>query len=240
MTPVIGIVFCGFTENRQFVSHAYVEAISDSGGTPIIIPYSSSKNHFACYSSICDGILFCGGGDISPLLFDEELLTPKGTTDWKTDSFHLNFMKEILKKSIPVLCICRGMQVMNLALGGTIFQDISLRCETALIHMQSSHNRSDPCHKINIIPNSMLYSISNNFSVVNSFHHQCIHELGKNLQISALSSDGVIEAIEIPNHPFALGLQWHPECMYQTNPEMKKIFSKFIEKSKSTKKSLYL
>lgn len=240
MYPLIGIVFCGFSKNRQFVSHTYVDAVIDAGGIPVIIPYSPDKNHFSYYSAICDGILFCGGDDISPLLFGEELLTSKGTSDWKTDSFHLNFMKEIIEKQLPTLAICRGMQVMNLSLGGTIFQDISLRPASSLVHMQVSSDRSDPCHKITVFKNSILYTILQDSAVVNSFHHQCIHDLGKNIQISAMASDGVIEAIEISDHPFALGLQWHPECMYKTNLNMKNIFLKFIDNSKNTKKSRHL
>lgn len=236
MHPVIGIVFCGFANNRQFVSESYINAVTDSGGIPVIIPYSPSRNHFACYCSICDGFLFCGGNDISPLLFGEELFTTNGTTDWKTDSFHLSFMQEILQNQLPVLGICRGMQVMNLALGGTIFQDISLRQNASLVHMQASIDRSDPCHKITVFKNSILSNILGTSALVNSFHHQCIHDPGENIQVGAAASDGVIEAIEIPSHPFALGVQWHPECMYKTDSKMKHIFLTLIEKSKSTKK----
>lgn len=241
MKPIIGIVICGTRDNFQYVSQPYIEAIVSSGGIPVLLPYISETNEencFACYISTCDGFLFCGGDDISPLLYSEELMTAHGKTDWHMDSFHLRFMKHTLDARIPVLAICRGMQVMNLTLGGSLYQDISLRSDPSFVHMQLSENRSDPCHKITVSKSSMLYNILNDSTVVNSFHHQCIHVLGKDIRIGAIASDGVIEAIEVPAHPFALGVQWHPECMYQNNPGMQNIFSRFTEKAESAKKLL--
>lgn len=244
MCPVIGILFCGFDKNRQFVSHSYVEAISDSGGIPLIIPYSpptpdgdlsSTSVLFQKYFELCDGFLFCGGHDVSPLLFNEDLLTTEGQTDWKSDFFHMTFMKKLLSLKIPVLSICRGMQVMNLALGGTIYQDISFRPTPSLNHMQLSTDRSDVCHKISIKKESMLYTFLGFSACVNSFHHQCIKNLGTGIKEVAISSDGIIEAIELSSHPFAIGVQWHPECMVHTAPTMRLLFSAFIDAAQKQK-----
>lgn len=232
MNPTIGILFCGFYKDRQFVTDSYVKAISGSGGIPVVIPYSDECKSFTKYFQICDGFLFCGGDDITPLLFGENLITEKGRTDWKTDSFHLKFMEQALYLRFPVFGICRGMQVLNLALGGTIYQDISMRPETSLNHMQLSSDRSDICHRISATKSSILYKICGDTINVNSFHHQCIKTLGRNLNITAVAPDGVIEAIESSDFSFVIGVQWHPECMYLHNEPMKNLFLLFIESSK--------
>lgn len=182
MKPVIGILYCGFLTqgfDRQsiYVTASYLSAIETSGGLPVIIPCISSTYDIASYIKLCDGFLFCGGDDITPILFREELYTDRGHTDQKTDSFHLSFMKEALRSRLPIFGICRGMQVLNLALGGTIYQDISLRPQPSLNHMQLSENRSDLCHKISVSNNSLLYNFLRDNHLVNSFHHQAIKKL---------------------------------------------------------------
>lgn len=249
MRPVIGILFCGFEKNRQYVSQPYIETVSASGGIPVLIPYSdyskdiSNFSHselFNKYFDICDGFLFCGGDDVTPLLFGEELITDKGHTDLKTDQFQIHFMQKLISSKLPVLSICRGMQILNLALGGTIYQDISLRHTPSLNHMQLSTDRSDICHRISIHKSSMLYKIYGSYLYVNSFHHQCIKRIGTDLIISATSSDGIIEALELPTHPFVLGVQWHPECMFYTDTSTQNLFLTFIEASKNSKKLLLI
>ena len=114
MHPIIGIVACARDRGRQFVSEAYIQAVEMAGGVPVLIPCTGDSSHFPRYYSMCDGFLFCGGDDISPRLFGEDLLTEEGRTDEETDLFHLAFMKYALSTSLPVLAICRGMQVMNI------------------------------------------------------------------------------------------------------------------------------
>lgn len=230
MKPIIGIVSCGYMEHRQFVPQTYIQAVENFGGIPILLPCTKDKEFYADYGRLCDGFLFCGGDDITPLLFGEELMTEHGTTDLHTDRFHICLMQHLLTLRLPILAVCRGMQILNVALGGTIFQDISLRPGVSLNHMQLSPERSDPCHRIAVMRDSLLSDIFDKTEEVNSFHHQCIHRLGNHLKISAVASDGIIEAVESDDSPFIVGVQWHPECMIKTSASMRNLFRTFIKK----------
>ena len=137
-------------------------------------------------------------------------------------------MKEVLKTNKPVFSICRGMQVFNVACGGTIFQDISLQPGTHLDHMQQSDTRSEVSHKIHVRPGTQLKKYVGSLVYVNSYHHQTLDRIGKNLTVSAVATDQTVEAIELPSHPFAIGVQWHPECMYRTSSDMRELFGSFI------------
>ena len=232
MNPVIGIVICGLAENRQFVSASYVEAIEASGGIPVLIPRICNFDCFRHYLTFCSGFLFCGGDDVSPRLLGEDLQTDRGHTDEKTDVFHLAFMRYILLSSAPILGICRGMQVMNLAAGGSIYQDISLREGTSLCHMQHSADRGEPCHRVSFACKSLLYDICGSYLETNSYHHQCIKDVGTGLRITGVTADGIFEVLEASDHPFRVGLQWHPECMYLSCPAMAEIFERFILSAK--------
>ncbi|MCI9423303.1 MAG: type 1 glutamine amidotransferase [Dorea sp.] len=240
MKPIIGIVSCGYMKQRQFVPQTYIHAIEKSGAIPILLPCTQDEDAYFSYGRQCDGFLFCGGDDVTPLLFGEELMTERGATDYRTDNFHITLMKYLLSLKLPILAICRGMQLLNICHGGTIYQDISLRWPASLNHMQLSEDRSDPCHKITVIKDSKLSNIFNENEVVNSFHHQCIRILGANLNISAVASDGIIEAIESDQLPFVVGVQWHPECMLNVSSSMQKLFYTFIEKSKNAKNLQYI
>ena len=167
-------------------------------------------------------------------------MTDRGATDLRTDRFHLSLMKYILPLKLPILAICRGMQILNIALGGTIYQDISMRWPASQNHMQLSKDRSDPSHEIMVQKDSILSNIISEHELVNSFHHQCIRTLGKDLKVSATASDGIIEAIESDSLPFVIGVQWHPECMTGSSASMQELFLTFIEKSKNAKNLQYI
>lgn len=240
MDPVIGIISCGYMQDRQFVTEAYIHAVEECGGIPILLPITTNEAFYPYYTSLCNGFLFCGGDDINPLLFGEEPLTDKGKINTQTDTFQISFMKYILSSRLPILAICRGMQILNIALGGTIYQDLSLRTSPSFNHSQLSEIRSETSHKISVSPNSILYDFLGDTAFVNSFHHQSIHILGKGLKISAIASDGVIEAVESINSNFVCGIQWHPECLIYTVPPMKQIFLFFIKKSRNSKNLHYI
>ena len=126
MKPLIGIVVCGFMDNRQFVANPYIQSVRYSGGLPLILPLVRSDTLLDQYVSLCSGFLFCGGGDITPLLFGQEPQNGNGQTSITVDLFQIRLMKRVLASRKPVLAICRGMQVLSVACGGTIWQDLSL------------------------------------------------------------------------------------------------------------------
>lgn len=233
MKPRIGIIVCGFTKNHQFVTNDYIQSIRYSSGIPFIIPIVRSDRMIKEYLSFCDGFLFCGGEDITPLLFGQEPLNGNGKSDITVDLFQLRFMKQILLSGKPVLGICRGMQILNVACGGTVWQDLSLIPGKILDHMQQTSSRSEVSHRIKVKRNSFLYCITGSSSYVNSYHHQAIHASGEGIVISAKSSDHVPEAIELLSHPFAVGVQWHPECMYRESESMRNLFRAFIQKGRN-------
>ena len=155
MRTKIGIVICGLENQRQYVSDAYIQAVKSVGGLPIVLPLIKSKSVIQEYVELCDGFLFCGGGDITPLLFGQEPATNVGKTDITLDLFQIRLMKAVLEADKPVLAICRGMQVLNVACGGTIYQDINLVDFETINHMQNSISRRDISHKVIFEPDSM-------------------------------------------------------------------------------------
>lgn len=231
MEPTIGIIICGFSGNRQFVTNPYIQSVRYSKGLPVILPLVRSDRVLAQYADLCDGFLFCGGDDITPLLFGEEPKPGGQHTNITVDLFQLRLMRKILGSRKPLLAICRGMQVLSVACGGSIWQDLSLAPGNTLDHMQHSSSRSEISHRIRTERGSRLREYIGPSLLVNSFHHQAVNAPGKDVLISARAQDGTIEAIELANHPFALGVQWHPECMYRTSPEMRTLFHEFVSHS---------
>lgn len=231
MKPKIAIIVCGLTENRQFVTNAYIQSVRYSGGLPLIVPLVKSNTAISEYISLCDGFLFCGGEDITPLLFGQEPLDKLGKTDITLDIFQLRFMRNVLLSGKPILAICRGMQLLNVACGGTICQDISLKQKDCINHMQHSA-RKNISHKVIVKSGSLLHRLVGKIIFTNSFHHQAVDMTGKGLIASAHTSDGIIEGIELTDYSFAVGIQWHPEAMYRSTPAMRKLFSAFIHTSR--------
>ncbi len=230
MYPLIGIT-CSYDEDtKKFtIGDDYVQAIQAAGGVPLLIPHRSNE-HAASLLTKLDGVLLSGGGDIDPFYFDEEPLPVNGYIDPLRDSFEILLTRMALEQGVPVLGICRGMQVINVAAGGGICQDISLMTNRPLQHSQQAP-RWYATHNIKIFKSSLLQRILGRDMVrVNSFHHQMIDNLGKNIVISAMAEDNVVEAIECTDDKnFALGVQFHPENMYFKYPFILSIFIAFIE-----------
>lgn len=210
MRVLIGIT-CGFNENQNmyYLRPGYWESVERAGGTPVILPPVESPGVMENYLEVCDGYILSGGDDIDPAFWGEDPEPGLGEIDPRRDRFEVELVREIIKRDKPALFICRGIQVLNVALGGTLIQD--LRSDMA--HRQYAP-RYHPFHDILLEKDCILHHLIRQETVkVNSFHHQAIGNLAPGLVVTARSRDGVVEAVEYPARKWILGVQWHPEAM---------------------------
>lgn len=227
---LIGLT-CGHQQenpDRYYVNNAYIQAILKAGGTPILIPYQPKEQLFTVINLV-DGLVLPGGVDLDPNRYGENLALKCGTIDPLWDELDLTAAGLALQKELPILAICRGAQVLNVALGGTLVQDIPSQTSNPIQHRQKAP-RWYASHDIFLESSSLLKTIwGDNSPRVNSFHHQSIARVGRGLKIVASAPDGVIEAVESTEHRFVLGVQWHPELMVEHYPAARNIFQHFIK-----------
>lgn len=227
MGPFIGIT-CDQEEDRLSITDYYGKAIGAVGGIPILLPVTGEERLLTAYEEFLDGLLLTGGADLDPQLFGEEPLKGLGTINPKRDFFELELCKRFLVNQKPILGICRGLQVLNVAAGGTLFQDIFSQIPKSIQHQQKAP-KNYPSHSIVIQGSSLLQGLLKASSLrVNSFHHQAVKTVAEGFQGVAWASDGVIEAIE-KEIGFAVGVQWHPERLWQEEETQKRLFGTFIK-----------
>jgi putative glutamine amidotransferase len=233
--PVIGITGAYVKHNQHmegvYVHHDYHKSVAANGGLPIILPFINVELAHEMVK-MCDGIILSGGEDVDPAFYCQDPHLHLGPTIPERDLVEIAIAKYAIEQDIPLLAICRGVQVLNVALGGTLIQDIPSQTDQPIQHSQIV-DRARDTHWVDIETDSSLYKIlGNNRARVNSLHHQSINLLGSDLRVVAVSSDGIIEAVEY-NRPlrFILGVQWHPESMASTNVIMNQLFSEFVKSS---------
>jgi len=235
MKPIIGLTsLCDYNGKKKLnsLNFSYINAITKNGGVPIIIPNLKALSDIDRYIDMIDGIVLTGGEDISPLLYGEEPIKEVKYISYTRDQIELELFDRAYESKLPILGICRGLQVVNVALGGTLYQDIHKQIPDALGHL-STYRLEGGYHSINILEGTRLYDIFEETTIsVNSQHHQSIKALGKDLKISAKADDGVVEAIESTNDSFLLGVQFHPEAMIDEHKEFMGIFDYFIRNIK--------
>ncbi|MFX3675133.1 MAG: gamma-glutamyl-gamma-aminobutyrate hydrolase family protein [Paenisporosarcina sp.] len=228
MKPIIGIS-SNLNERVLSLSSDYVEAITKSGGVPIVIPNYQEEEEALKIVQLIDGLLLTGGGDIDPTLFGEEPQSGLGSISPERDASEITLTQKMLNLNKPILGICRGSQVLNIANGGDMYQDIYTQTENKNLLQHTQHApRSHGSHYVQVYEGTKLSEIIHleKFKV-NSFHHQAVREIPQDFQVSAISSDGMIEAIESKSHHFVMGVQWHPESMKNDSVSLA-IFKAFI------------
>jgi putative glutamine amidotransferase len=223
---IIGIT-CDWEENRGriFLEEAYSEKVAEAGGVPLLVPHLEER-FWPFLMGLFDGFVLSGGGDVSPLIMGEEPLSGEGEIFPPRDRMELYLARQCLANHVPLLGICRGMQVINIAAGGTIFQDVNDQHPGHIQHMQRAPRRY-PSHRVEVVAGTLLHEIvSRTVLEVNSFHHQAVRDVPAALIVAARSADGIIEAIEGTDSNFILGVQWHPEAM--NDHASRAIFASFV------------
>jgi putative glutamine amidotransferase len=212
------------------VPEAYVQAVIRAGGCPVLVPVGLSEDRLDALLPLLDGILFSGGGDIDPGYYGGESHERVGEVDADRDRVELHLLQSAVQSGTPFMGICRGIQLVNAGLGGTLYADIAARRPDALKHdFYPDWPRDYLAHKVEIVPGSRIEKIISLRTVeVNSLHHQAIEKLAPGLLATARATDGLVEAVELPEHPFGLGVQWHPECL-PGDPAMQSLFRAFVQ-----------
>lgn len=229
LKPTIG-VSTNLKDHVLSVSTDYLDGITSFGGLPIVLPNLNDED-VQSIALLLDGLLLTGGGDVDPTLFFEEPIPHLGNVSPERDNFEIALTQAMLKLNKPILGICRGIQILNIAAGGNIYQDIYSQFDKPLLQHAQLAPRHHASHFIQIEKATKLHGILQSDLVkVNSFHHQAVKKIPKAFEICAIANDGLIEAIESKEHDFVLGIQWHPEGMFKKNDSSSvSIFQAFIK-----------
>lgn len=223
LVPEILPVFKNYSSRESNIN-----SVIDAGGIPIIAPYWASEEDIAQMVSMADGVFMAGGEDVEPSEYGEERRPECEASVPERDKFELAIIKEALKQDKPMLCICRGMQILNVALGGTLYQDLKTNMPNAIDHTVYDAYATGS-HNVKIEKDSRLYGFMGKEELfVNSLHHQGVKDLADGLKATAKTSDGLVEAVEMPGKTYVLGSQWHPEFMPKDNEQYQKQFADFI------------
>ncbi len=244
MKPISGITCSrvvggawGLYSQGHFMNYTYEEycqAIRFHGGAPVIIPVPQTRETLHEILGRADGLILSGGPDINPKFYAEQPTEGLGEIDEDLDRMELEAAKIAFQKNLPILAICRGIQTLNVSLGGSLYQDIPSQVEDSLSHNQKA-DKSVTSHLITIEEKTQLYQILKKKEIwVNGKHHQAIKDPAPGLIVSARAPDGVIEAVEHPERRFVLGVQWHPEGTWKEDLYSKRLFRAFVETTAKT------
>jgi len=215
----------------DYVRCAYSFACEKSGLLPLLLPVTGDEAVRAAQLDLLDGLLFSGGLDIRPSLYGEHDVHPATETEaGGRDEHEIALVRAAVARDLPIFAICRGLQVLNVALGGTLYQDLPTQVDTEWAHRQGPHS-SEKTHRTCVVPGSRLAGILSGSDTlpINSHHHQAAKDVAPGLVVTARADDGVVEALEKPDARFLLGVQWHPENLYETDAPSRALFAAFAK-----------
>lgn len=242
MKPIIGIPGNILTQQSPsfdglpitYTPQGFIDGILAGFGLPSVIPMGKPEDAKQ-YIAHIDGLLLAGGQDVSPLLYGEEPIPALTATSPKRDAFEIALVKEAVQQKKPILAVCRGIQLVNVAYGGSLYQDLTHSYpDLAVQHVQQTMY-DNGAHTVTLDPDSRLAAIYGNTYVVNSYHHQAIKELAPPFKAVAWSKDHLIEGIEAKDSDISLvGVQWHPELMVHSDEKMQQLFTEFVSRVKKS------
>lgn len=229
--PRIGILpRYDFETTGISLSSGYTSGVLAAGGLPLVLPITDNPAMLEKFIKACDGFIVPGGSDIDPEFYGQKRNLRLHRVIRRRDEMEIALIPEILKAEKPLLGICRGMQALNVARGGTLYQDIhSLQPGAHIAHVQGRPFEA-PAHDVDIDPDSKLAQVMGTTHCrVNTLHHQSVNRVGQGLQVAAVAPDGVVEAVEMPDADFVVGVQWHPEYLWPNHPEEKSLFENLVQ-----------
>ncbi len=231
--PVIGAVpLVDVEKDSYWMMPPYFEALERAGALPLMLPLTENAADIGQLVALCDGILFTGGPDVAPALYGEEKLPACGLVLPRRDMMELDLFRTALAADKPIFGICRGIQLMNVALGGSLYQDLPSQHPSPLVHEQKPPY-DQPSHPVTVLPGSPLAALLGKGEIeVTSRHHQAVKTLAPPLQAMATSPDGLVEAVWMPGKRFVWAVQWHPEHSIRTSEDSPKLFAAFVEQCK--------
>ncbi len=209
MPPLIGITTYARDEEQRFsLPAAYVDAVRRAGGIPVLLPPGEPES--AVLLERLDGLIFAGGGDVDPAWYDGKLHEAVYNVDAERDRSEIDLAKKVVQSQLPVLGICRGTQVINVALGGTLIEHVPDEVGEAVAHRLPPRRPTE--HPVQLEPRTKLAAILGQAEITPaSWHHQAVRRPAPGMRVAARAPDGVIEALEMPDHPWLIAVQWHPE-----------------------------
>ncbi|MBQ3304433.1 MAG: gamma-glutamyl-gamma-aminobutyrate hydrolase family protein [Clostridia bacterium] len=230
MKPLIGLIpLVDAGRDSLWMLPGYMEGVASAGGLPVMLPLTDDEADLNRLCGLCDGFLLTGGQDVSPALYGQASIPECGETCPRRDAMEAGVLRRAMALDKPVLGICRGIQFINAALGGTLWQDLPSQHPSGTCHRQSVPYDA-PSHDVAVLPDTPLAALLKRDALgVNSYHHQAVRELAPGLQPMALSPDGLVEALWHPDQRFLWAVQWHPEFAWKVSPEARAIFRAFVE-----------
>ena len=228
---IVGLSCSGSTKSGTYKLGAqYATSIAMAGGVSVMLAPTSDREAIETIIDSCDGILLTGGVDVSPLLYGEEKIEACGEPNEERDSFEVALLGVALEKKKPVLCICRGVQLLNVAMGGSLWQDVPSQRPNSICHRSPEDPPAE--HNVLLSVSEIREKIGFDADVfaVNSYHHQAIKDIGEGLVVFARAEgDGIAEGVYAPDKNFVVGVQWHPEMWADKDHNAKAIFEAFVK-----------
>ena len=229
MKPLVGVMPLWDDEKDSlWMLPGYLEGLQEAGATPVILSLTEDREEIEHLVDICDGILLTGGHDVDPSVYGEEALNGTVLCCKARDNMERLVLEEAMQKDKPILGICRGIQLINALLGGTLYQDLPTQHPSDIDHHQTPPY-DVPVHDVFIKKDSPLYDCLGSDRIsVNSYHHQAVKDVAPCLEVMAESEDGIVEALYKPFYRFLWAVQWHPEFSYKKDDNSRKIFKAFV------------